>query len=1261
VYKIIERPPGEPTETVLGDQTLPVPCLVEDGESTRWAVLGSVAVSGPLWRWLLDVAPTAVLAADSEVCLGAPMGEFQEHVVEHSGSYSVPGTLWREYRPGMTYRELRSATPLMAEPEPEPTDFVHLHTHSEFSGLDGLSRIQEIVDAVVRDGNPAVAITDHGNPAAHPALQLACDKAGIKPIFGVEAYFVEDVEVKERDYWHLVLWAMDDTGLRNLWAATTESEARGKYYKPRMDWDILQRHSEGLMASTACLRGPVLHPYLSDDPEGTEKGLHNLARLKDIFGDRLYIELHANQLPQQIRANEWLVHVARDYDVPLVAVVDSHYAEPEHKHDHRLWLSIQTNSDVADETDLFGGDQDYHLLTRDEVAKSLAYLDDIEPGVVEEAIANTVVVADRCTARIAAKGGTPVFSRATAEHPDPVTHDVERLFDACMANWDRRTRGKRESQKVYLERFQTEMRLLVSKGFSGYFLMVADLVTYAKSNGVLVGPGRGSGGGSLVAYLLGITEIDPVEYDLLFARFMTEGRTELPDFDIDFPSSRKQFMLDYVTARWGAEHVATVGTHLRLQSKGVVKDCARALKSQLPEDHWRDIEAVSAIIGEAEAGTAGLGMAWDDLWAQFGEVLTPYRDKYPELFAYADRLHGRLKTYGAHPAGVIIDPDDPLSSALPLRNADGKMVTQFDMNALTDLGFVKFDLLNLRTLDTLQETVDLIEATTGHRVDVYSWTDELADPQVYEEISAGWTLGMFQIETQSGTRMCKRFRPETVADMSDVITLVRPGPMRSGLTETFLLRREGIEEVHFPDPRLEKVLAKTNGCIIYQENVMATVMELAGYGSDEADKVRKILGKKKVDAVLAEGQKFVAQAAEMGMDTGAAQDLWAQMAEFAKYSFGGAHAIAYAILGVWTAWFKVHYPVHFLTAALSTVKDERIPEFVEEARRMGYRVLPPDINVSGPGFTTDGMAVRYGLSSVKGVGDAAVEAILAPRAEQPFTSFADFLARKGPKCNAGHVKTLARIGAFDSLEPNRRGLLERLELEETASKGTDVCLWKSEQPKRVTWLPKPMTAEQRADLSGVLDEEGQQYLQQLTTRTEWALPCDYPWASEPEVLGRTGKPTARKAPPKKCSRGCRQFAPAELPTLDSFEPYTAADIRAIEADLLGVFLSSTPFDDIPAEALTELSTGVDVLTGEAGTYLIAAYLKSIRKKNDRTGSEMAFTTVDTPQGSLDVTVFGRYFDAYRAHLTVGALVLMAVKKNDRGISLVNLEPLEGNA
>jgi DNA polymerase-3 subunit alpha len=1101
--------------------------------------------------------------------------------------------------------------------------FVHTHAHSEYSPLDGLSTVKEMVDVVVSLDQPALSINDHGFVTGHYDLSKHAEAAGIKPIFGIEAYFVDDRLLRPepgdkeaiaalKDYYHLILWAKDDRGLHNLWALSTESNRDGFYGKARMDWDLLERYSEGIMASTACLRGPLTHKALLDGREDVART--NLARLLNIYGDDLFVEIHANHLPEQIEVNHRLVALARSMGVPLIGAADSHYPTPADAHTHRVWLSVQTESDVADDSSLFAGNQRYDLMSEADFRDAISYLG---PDVVDECVASTLTVANRATARLEKRKSMPVFVKTGGPQ-----RDAELLRERCMENWHL-VQGKTHPEEDYLARFEEEYGLLVAKGYCGYFLQVSDYTTKARRNKVLVGPGRGSGGGSLIAYLLEITAIDPVEADLLFARFLTPGRESLPDFDVDFPQSRKQWMQEYVVNRWGEEYTAVVGSVMRLKSKGVVDKLSKALKSELPESVFPDVRKFSDFVKMAEADTAGLGMSWEDLWSQHEETLQPFRDKYPTLFDMADRLVMRVNTYGQHAAGMVISTDEPLTGRLPMRRSGDHMVTQFDMRILDELGFVKFDILTLRTLDTIQDTLDLIRERRGIDIDVYAWREEYFDPQVWEELADGHTLGVFQIETASSTPLVKRMKPRSVTQLADAITLVRPGPKNSGLTEAYLKRRVGEEEVTYPDERMVPSLESTYGAMIYQEQIMAACMVLAGYDSTEADGVRGILGKKKVDKVASAGQEFVQRAVEWGgMDQDAAQRLWAQMAEFAKYSFNKAHAYGYAVLAYWCAWLKVHYPAEFITSALSTVDKDRIPEFIKEARRLGIQVLPPDVNESGVGFkAVSNLAIRYGLDSVKGIGEASARGVMEG---QPYTDFEDFLERRGLGADMGTVRLLARIGAFDSLFPNRRALETRL-LEQ--KEGLDsLCVFKT--------------------LSGPLNEHG--------------LPCVFDWANEPPPVNpKTGKMLKPKPVPKKCTKACRQYkAPEARDHAADVEPYTDADIREIEQDMLGIHLSSTPFDMLDAQTREDLRDEAErAQNASRGDFLLAAIITRVKPHKDRSGKPMGFLDLSTEVSDLSLVVFNTKWESMHKKFKPGALCIVDVSKNDRGFTLNLLEPI----
>jgi DNA polymerase-3 subunit alpha len=1207
---------GEGT-AVLGGRTVPCPGIIEDDDGIRMLVMGDrIRVS--TWMRAHASGISVVIEPDADyenIGHWVTTETFMEERESIAGEFIFPMHMAQEVRGEISY------TLMMESPNPVAemmaSSFVHLHAHSEHSAIDGLSTVEEMVEQACADNQEALGLTDHGVCAGHVELQKVCDERGLKPVFGVEANFVDNRKLREGlfDYHHLVLWAMNEGGLRNLWAITTEGNRDGFYGRPRVDWETLDRYHEGVMASTACVRGPVGRLLLD---EQDDRARQVLGRLLGIFGDRLYAEISTADMQEQRLINDRLIALAEEFSIPLVATVDSHYPCPDDREVHRVWIAAQTNKDLVNEADLFQGEGNFYVMSHDDV---LAALPDLSPMVVGEAISNTVEVARRCNARIIGKSTPPVFSKQGG-----VKRDNERLVQMCLNNWADKVPA--DQQQIYMDRFEQEMGLLIRKNLCGYFLIIADETNWARAQGALVGPGRGSGGGSLVANLAGITAIDPVEAKLMFERFLTEGRTELPDFDVDYPQSFIERLYEHDVEMYGQENVVRVGTHIRHKNKGVIRRLATVLSKSEYDIHWPDIDAISEIIEAAEAHTAGKGLKWQELWDLHEEELEPYRVKYPYLFELAERMVGRLVSYGQHAAGVVISIGESLEGRVPMRTPDqgksGKLVTEWDMVALAALGLIKNDHLVLRTLDTLQMCIDLAKEQLGITIHPDSWHRdvEYADPLVWEAISDGNTLGCFQIESVANTRLCKQLKPTNIQELADLITLVRPGPMRSGLTFSYLRRRDGKEEIEYPDPRLKDSLAATYGTMIYQEQVMEACQTLAGYTLEEADDVRSVLGKKYVEKIEAVGQKFIPAAIEYGgLAEENAQRIFDQMREFSKYSFNKAHAWGYALIAYWCAWLKINTPLQFLVAVLSTVDKKRIPAFVAEARRMGYTVSPPDINESGRGFSATATTVRYGLDSVKGVGDAAVTAILAA---QPYSDWDDFLARK-TGCNMGVVRSLASIGTFDSLVPNRASL--------------------------EAWLFR--------DQEGLLDRCALRDDGVVGAPND--LPCTYDWSNEPVELGRSGRPKKPKPPPKKCTKACRQYVAPDRQEMPGAEEYSDAEIRQREFDLLGLYLSSTPFDGVRERLgqseFERFCRGDEIESGPEGQYITVGLVSRIKKHMDKSGGEMAFLAVTTQNADLDVTVFKKKWATLRSQIHPGAMVFAAVNKNDRGLSLVDCEVL----
>ncbi len=894
----------------------------------------------------------------------------------------------------------------------EPT-FVHLHNHSEYSVLDGCLRVARLVGEAYEAKMPAVAITDHGNIFGAVQFFKEAKAKGVKPILGCEAYVAPQSRFDKRPggpndihHFHLVLLVKDEAGYRNLCKLVTQSYTEGFYYRPRIDKELLAAHSEGLIGLSACLKGELAVWLSRGLPEKAEEAAREYAA---IFapGD-FYVELMDHGLPEQKAVNPQLVAVARKLGLPLVATNDIHFARREDAESQDVLVCIQTNRKISDPDRLkFSTDQFYF-----KSAAEMAALFHDTPDAIE----NTGKIAARCGFDFPAKKyHLPNFEPPAGQELSAYFEEVAWAgFHARMAarvagdgNGD--ARGE-HTPAEYEERLKREIALVKKMGFEGYFLIVWDLLKAAREKGIPVGPGRGSAAGSLLAYALRITEIDPIEYDLLFERFLNPERISLPDIDMDFCARRRQEMIEYVTEKYGTANVCQIITFGTMAARGSIRDVGRVLEVPLPEvDRIAKMIpfSVDATIAEALKTVPEL------------RALRDRNSKVAQLLAIAQKIEGQVRNPSIHAAGVVITPS-PLVEYLPLyQSTKGEVTTQFAMGDVEALGLLKMDFLGLRNLTVIDDALALIKAETGRAIDISALP--LDDPATFELFRSGNTDGVFQFESPGMKDLLRRFGPTEFRDLIALNALYRPGPLKSGMTDESIHRRHHPERVAYELPELEPVLRETRGIIVYQEQVMRIATDLAGFTLGGADLLRKAMGKKDKETMKAQKQKFVQGARKKGIASAKADKIFEQIKEFAEYGFNKSHAAVYALVAYQTAWLKAHYPVHYL-AALLTSEAERgatpqVVKYIGECHEIGIQVLPPDINKSEFRFTVEGGDIRFGLAAVKGIGQAAVEEIVAARRslggfKSPFDLF---LEHDTKIVNRKAVESLIKAGAFDSL------------------------------------------------------------------------------------------------------------------------------------------------------------------------------------------------------------------------------------------------------
>jgi DNA polymerase-3 subunit alpha len=913
--------------------------------------------------------------------------------------------------------------------------FVHLHLHTEYSMLDGAARVQDVVAGAAADGQPAVGITDHGNMYGVLDFYRAARAAGVKPILGMEAYFVatsrfDRPKRAEHDIFHLTLLALNNEGYRNLVKVSSQAYLDGFFYKPRADFELLEQHREGLVATSGCLGSAVCQRLLADDYPGARE---IASRFQDVLGrDNFFIEMQDHGLADQHRVNRDLLRIAREIGAPLLATNDSHYTHRDDAESHAALLCVQTGS-TLDDPNRFKFDADEFYLKSASEMRHL-FRD------YEEACDNTLWIAERADVEIE-------FDNAVLpSFPTPVGHDEDSYLRELVLEGARARYGNQPEAAV-LERIEYELGVVKTMGFSAYFLVVWDLVRYARERGIRVGPGRGSAAGSCVAYCLGIVDIDPIRYDLLFERFLNPGRKQMPDIDMDFDSRYRGEMIRYAAQRYGDDHVAQIVTFSTIKARAAVRDAARVLgypyavgdkiaKLMPPLIMGRDTP-LRACFEQVKGHDDGYKMASDlrELYAADPDA--------KRVIDVARGLEGLRRQDGIHAAAVVISRN-PLTEYLPVQRkpepggelADAPIVTQYEMHGVEDLGLLKMDFLGLRNLDVIEITRDLVERSTGVRPGIDSVP--LDDPKTFELLRRGDTVGVFQLEGGPVRALLRSLQPSQFEDVAALVALYRPGPMAQNWHTEYADRKNGRKPVEYPHADLEEVLAPTYGLMIYQEQLMRVAQRLAGYTLEEADNLRKATGKKQRSIIVKERSKFVDGCVAQGYEREFGVRIFDTIEPFADYSFNKSHSVGYGYLAYQTAYLKANHPVEYLAALLTSVKSnkDQTAVFLNECRQLGIAVLVPDVNESESDFSVrlaDDLqgpgAIRFGLSAVRNVGEGVVAHIVAAREDDgPFTDFHDFCERVDPQAlNKRTIESLIKAGGFDSLGHPRQGLLQVFE------------------------------------------------------------------------------------------------------------------------------------------------------------------------------------------------------------------------------------------
>ena len=1057
-------------------------------------------------------------------------------------------------------------------------DFVHLHIHSEYSLLDGANRIKELPKVAKELGMDAIAITDHGVMYGAIEFYKACKEEGIKPIIGCEVYvaprtrFDKEAGIDNK-YNHLILLAKNNNGYKNLSKLVSIGFTEGYYYKPRIDLETLEKYHEDLICCSACLAGSIPQAILNGDMEKAEE---TAMWYKNLFGEDYYLEIQTNTLKEQSLVNQKLVELSRKLNIPLVATNDAHYTRKEDAYNHEVLLCIQTGKKMSDVDRMRFATDDFYIKSPEEVKEFFPNL--------PEALENTVKIAEKCNVEF--EFGHTILPNYEVPKEFSTHYDYfKKLCDDGI-----KIRYGENTPKEILERMEYEISVIKKMGYVDYFLIVWDFINWAKSQGIPVGPGRGSGAGSIVAYAIGITDIDPIKYNLLFERFLNPERISMPDFDVDFCYERRQEVIDYVGRKYGKDHVSQIITFGTMSARMVIRDVGRAL-----DFPYSETDKLAKMVPFALHITIKKAME------QNRELKELYEnnEEVHKLLDVAMGLEGMPRQASTHACGVVITKD-PVDTYVPLYVNDGAISTQYTMTILEQLGLLKMDFLGLRTLTVIQDAINLVKQNRG--IDV-KFDSNMNDSKVYKLWGDGKTIGIFQFESAGMTNFMKELKPDSLEDIIAGVSLYRPGPMDQ--IPRYIKNKLNPEHAEYTHPALEPILKVTYGCMVYQEQVMQIVRDLAGYSLGRADLVRRAMGKKKLDIMAKEREIFihgqedengnivVPGCVRNGIDEKSANKIFDEMAEFAKYAFNKSHAAAYAVVSYRTAYLKAYYPEEFMAATLNSYLGnlDKVPIYVDECRRMNIEILKPDVNKSFTKFTVDNSKIRFGLGSIKNVGIAVVDSIVRERQQNgEYKSFTDFCERvQDEAVNKKCIESLIKAGAFDEFGQTRSTLLASFE----------------------------------SIIDTIQNSARRSFKGQVTMFDLDAMESD-----DKEEL---------------------KYSFTEL------KEYEDKDLLSMEKEMLGIYISGHPLEKIREQIIK--ATNIDTMkmkeikeeldsTGSTTKYKdgqnvkYAGIISSVKKKYTKSNKLMAFVTIEDLYGSAEIIVFESVYQNAANLLTVDSIVLV---------------------